>query len=213
MGNNFNLTKFNKLFKTKRFDIERELSKEFQTFTEEVARKNSFNSGIAIKRRSELKQKHFQELCQLCLDSLIQSCDVDYKISDDDQNQMIKEINNFSNGFTTHEKNGLKSAMLSYGFQEGALIKISQDNLTSLINQVRVNVLDKLLLKINDHNSSVNKRNNLVKTKTLQVDHQSQNKINWLELKPNIFGIGLNFNNIINFFCKKFSIKSRSKKE
>jgi hypothetical protein len=91
------------------------------------------------------------------LESLIESCDIENKISEDDELKMIEELKKFSESFITNAKNGLGSAMLSYGYQKSAITTECQNNLVSLLNQVKVNALDKLNIRIEDRNNLIEK--------------------------------------------------------
>ncbi|MCH7826912.1 MAG: hypothetical protein IIC75_02885 [Bacteroidetes bacterium] len=166
MKKNLNRDKFERIFKTKRFEVEKRHSDESNELNKKFAENNSFNSGISLNERAELKQNQFKEILSIFIDSIIGSFG-DSRITDDNEIEIKKILGGFIDSRIESEKNGVQSAMLSYGHTMGsAIISQSQANIAHKLFVVKNVCLDKLKLDIDNHNDKLRK----VEKNSLQKD-------------------------------------------
>lgn len=155
MSKNFNRNKFERIFNTKRFEVENRHSNELNELSKKFAKNNSFNPGISLNERAELKQNQFKEYLSIWIDSIIESFGNSI-ITDDDEIEMKKLLGRVIDSRIESEKNGVQSAMLSYGDTMGsAIISQSQENIAHKLFVVKNVCLDKLKLDIDNHNDKL----------------------------------------------------------
>ncbi|HMN26078.1 MAG TPA: hypothetical protein PKE38_16350 [Ignavibacteriaceae bacterium] len=220
MSNNFNKEKFERIFRIKRFEIENRQSKEFRELAEKFAREN-IRGSYSIDARFEMKGNHFKEILDIWIESLFESFASD-EITSEDNVQIQTLFKNYSNRYIENERSGFQSAMLSYGHTSGSsIIKDALANITNKLNVIRSVQLDKIIIEIDKHNSSLVIENNgrassfeknYPKTENVigKIENDISDKTDWFELKPNFFGIGFNLNNIIKDIRNIFKRKKKS---
>lgn len=176
MGNNFNRNKFERIFNTKRYEVDKRHSDELKELNNKFARNNSFNSGISLNERAELRQKHFKEFFSIWIDSIIESFG-NSLITENDELEIKKIIEISINSRIESEKNGVQSALLSYGHTKGsATITNSQANIAHKLYLVKKVCLDKLKLDIDKHNDKLKTReNNTLQKEFPQLEEEQIN--------------------------------------
>lgn len=147
---------FERKLRTLRFDLEKGQRKEFNELCEEHQRNGSITSSPFLKLRAEMKENHLKSFLDIIIQSLLESFS-ENKIIDESQ---IKNIENllisYSNSFIEYNKNGLQSAMYSYGHLIGSIIVTENVKaFDNKLNQVKYNARDLLLLAIENHNKNV----------------------------------------------------------
>ena len=152
MSKNFNRNKFEIIFNTKRFEVEKRHQNELNELNNKFARNNSFNSGISLNERAELKQNHLKEYLNTWIDSIIESFG-NIVITDEDENEIRNLLSKVIDGRIESEKNGVQSAMLSYGHTMGsAIITQSKANIAHKLFVVKNVCLDRLKIEIDNQN-------------------------------------------------------------
>jgi hypothetical protein len=208
MGVHFDREKFDLIFRSKRFEIENSQRKETKDLVAKLAREN-IRGSYSNNATNELTQNHFKEILNIWIESLIESFGKN-RILDED----IKEVKGLSKAFNEHyierEKNGFQTALISKGNNLGS--SIVTDNVKTLehmLHRVRTNANDLLTLAIDKHNENLFDAENFKNNDEIPSENIEENitdKSDWLELKPNFFGLGINLNRIIkdaiNFFRK-----------
>lgn len=150
----FNREKYNRLIRTKMFDLGDKQNKEFKDLFEIHNKNNSVNSSIFLKARLELKEKHFKERLNVIIVSLIKCVSPNSKIDENDKKIFYELVT--ARGYIEQEKNGLRSALISYGLiPPNAIIDQNINALENHLNSILYNARDILELAIDEHNSNV----------------------------------------------------------
>lgn len=212
MGNNFNKGKFDLIFRSRRFEIENRQRKEMKELVTKLAREN-IRGSFANNTTNELTQNHFKEILNIWIESLIESFGKN-KILDEDLEEVKGLFKTFNEQYIEREKNGFQTALISQGNSLGSsLVTDNIQALVHMLHRVRFNLNDILTLAIAKHNENLSNDEKLKKNIEIPSDNTGENitnKTDWLELKPNFFGIGINLNKIIkdtiNFFRKSKTI-------
>ncbi len=161
MSNNFNRNKFERIFNTKRFEVEKRHSNELNELDKKFARNNSFNSGISLNERAEVKQNQFKEYLNIWIDSIIESFG-NVLITDEDEIEIKSLLTRVIARRIESEKNGVQSAMLSYGHTMGSsIITQSQANIEHKLFVVKNVCLDKLKIEVDNHNDRLKTSENV----------------------------------------------------
>lgn len=176
---NFKEEKFNRIFRIKKFDIEKKHSKESKEF--HLEHSNNLNSSITIDARIELKQKQLRKLSKVWIEALIESFDKDM-ITEKDSYLLNLKFKSFFHKHIEREKNGLKSALISYGLHTGAIISDFQSSIANELNQVKNISLDILKNEIENHNNDIENLNerkiNKIAVKEEAIFNKKQQAIN-----------------------------------
>lgn len=155
MEKHFNRNKFERVLNTKRFDVENRHSQELKELIQKFANNNILNSGFANNAVAELKHNHFKEYLYLWIDSIIESFG-NSEITKDDESEIIILFDKVINHRIENAKNGIQSAMLSYGNKMGSsIIAQSQANIAHKFYSVKSVCSDKLKIDIENHNDKL----------------------------------------------------------
>jgi len=148
----FNREKYNRLFRTKMFELDAKQSKEFKILI--GINNNNLNSSKFLKARLELKETHFKERLNVIIESLLGSVSENSMIDDSDKKIFLELVT--TKGYIEQEKNGLRSALISYGLTPpNAIIDENLKALENHLNSILFNARDILELAIDDHNKNI----------------------------------------------------------
>jgi len=192
--NQFNKEIFDREFSTRNIETEKNQAKELRALVDKHSRDNTIRSSIFLDSHRELKEKYFKEYLKIIIDSIFLSFPAKSKIGNSDRKIIEEILNKKSISYIESEKNGLRSAMLSYGHQNNSIIITETiKSLESSLNRVKKYSQDILFIKTEKHKVD----DSLTEVLSDKIEEDVADKTDWLELKPNIFGIGINFNKII----------------
>lgn len=153
--NNFNREKYNKLLRTKLFEIEEIQRIEAKELLEFHARNTSIKSSIFMEKRAEQKRKHFIARVDIIIEALIGSFDDNTPISEMDQKTVVGILKSQSKSYIDHEKSSLTSFLTSIGHNShNAIVEAQLAALENKLNHVLYNANNKLSLAIDEHNKS-----------------------------------------------------------
>ncbi len=157
MKSNFNENKFRQIFQDKKYYIDPEKKKLLDELDTKLSSNGTFKSGIGLDARSECIKAHFEKILEAFINSLIESFGEE-TITSDDERKANKVLKDFTDNYIESEKNGLKSAMLSRGFQVGSIIDGAQLGIVSKLSSVKYHFNNKLKLAVDLHNERLIKK-------------------------------------------------------
>ena len=148
----FNREKYNRLFRAKLFELDAKQSKDFKILI--GINNNNLNSSKFLKARLELKETHYKERLNVIIESLLGSVSENSLIDENDKKTFLEIVS--AKGYIEQEKNGLRSALISYGLTPpNAIIDENLKALENHLNSILFNAKDILELAIDDHNKNI----------------------------------------------------------
>ncbi len=138
------------------FDLNDNHRKEFNEFCE-LHRKNGSDKGSHFfDLRSNMKERHFKELLNVIIKSIIESYTDSTIINDSEVKTFENIILNRANSFINQEKSGLQSVFASRGLQIGSsIVDDSVKAYENKLNRIKHISRDLLHSAIREHNTNI----------------------------------------------------------
>jgi hypothetical protein len=149
----FDKEKFEGGFNPKKRELEKTQTKEVSALLDKDKLADTLNFSIFFDRRIEMNKRHYKDIIELAIYSLIGSIPFKIKIDDDDRKTFKEILKEISTSYLEQEKNSLKTAMVSYGYTiDSAIVTESITEYEKQLTAIKISAMELLPVKIKDHN-------------------------------------------------------------
>ena len=150
----FDKEKFDSGFNSKKFELEKTQSAEMRALIDKYKSANKLGSSEFYDRRIEMKKRHFKDIIELAIYSLVGSIPYKIKIDDDDRKAFEEILKDISTSYLEREKSSIKAAMVSYGNTiDSAIVTESVKTYEKQLTAIKISTLELLPIRIADHNN------------------------------------------------------------
>jgi hypothetical protein len=150
----FDKDKFEGGFNRKKRELEKTQTKEVSALLVKNKLADTINFSSFFDRRIEMNKRHYKDIIELAIYSLIGSIPFKIKIDDDDRNAFEEILKEISTSFLEQEKCSLKAAMVSYGNSiDSNIVSESIKEYEKQISDVKISAMELLTVRITDHNN------------------------------------------------------------
>jgi hypothetical protein len=150
----FDKEKFNNGFNLKKFQLEKNQAAEMRSLIDINRSSGTLDSTSFYDQRIEMKKRHFKDIIELTINSLIGSIPFKAKIDEEDGKAFEEILKEISSAYVEREKSTFKVAMVSYGHTlDSQFVAESLKTFEKQLIAVKTGLLDNLQIKITDHNN------------------------------------------------------------
>ena len=163
------LKRFNKLYRINSADLSEKHTKERKSVLSDFARRNTLNSGPAVKALSKKSRDEIKDHSEIYISSLSECIDKDSEVNQDERNKIVSMYGSFIRQLTNNRIEILKSRLVAsnlFGIVSDSIL----NGFKQIVNSVQQIGIDKITLMVDDINLKYKKH----------VSNQSEG-INYME--------------------------------